>query len=152
MAVGTIARLRYSKSECCHGIFATEYKARRLHRFNHVPCYFPRMSDRQFALKSKIGELRALLETIQANGVQSVVVHTAANEPRTYNIEGIRDAINNLFAEIISSPESAIPILEEKYEHDRADVLRIIGRLAEMAASASGVDSSTSTRGRVSTF
>ena len=80
------------------------------------------MSNRQLALKSKIGELATLLETIQAKGIESVPVRIDTNEIRDYSVGGLKDGLNKLMAELISSPESNIPSLEEKYEHDRADV------------------------------
>lgn len=115
-------------------------------------CYSRRMSNRQFALKSKIGELMTLLETIQSKGIESVPVKIDTNETRTYTVGGLKDALNGLMAELISSPESVIPTLEERYEHDRADVFRIVGSLAEIVAStATGVEYSIVTR-QISTF
>jgi hypothetical protein len=97
------------------------------------------MSDRQLALKSKIDELMALLETIQSKHIQSMDVQIDAGDTRTYSIDGLRDALSGLVSEVNSSTESTINTIEEKYEHDRTDVLRIVGRLAEIvAASASG--------------
>ena len=93
------------------------------------------MSNRQFALKSKIGELMTLLEKIQAKGIESVPVRIDADEIRTYSVGGLQDGLNSLMAELISSAEPTIPSLEEKYEHDRADIFRIVGMLAEIVAS-----------------
>jgi len=93
------------------------------------------MSNRQFALKSKIGKLVTLLETIQAKGIESVPVKIDTSEARTYTVGGLKDALDSLMAELVSSAESTIPSLEEKYGHDRADVFRIVGALAEIVAS-----------------
>lgn len=110
------------------------------------------MSNRQFALKSKIGELIALLETIQGKGIESVPVKIDTNETRTYTVGGLKDALNGLMAELISSSESIVPSLEEKYEHDRMDVFRMVGALAEIVASTvTGVEYRIVTR-QVSTF
>jgi hypothetical protein len=110
------------------------------------------MSSRQFALKSKIGELMTLLDTIQAKGIESVPVKIDTSEIRTYSVGGLKDALDGLMAELISSSESNIPSLEEKYEHDRADVFRIVGTLAEIVAStATGNEYGTVTR-QFSTF
>jgi hypothetical protein len=110
------------------------------------------MSNRQFALKSKIGELMTLLETIQAKRIESVPVKIDTNEIRTYSVGGLKDGLDSLMAELISSSESTIASLEEKYEHDRADVFRIVGTLAEIvAATATGTEYSIVTR-QFSTF
>jgi len=110
------------------------------------------MSNRQFALKSKIGELMMLLDAIQAKGIESVPVKIDTNETRTYTVGGLKDALDGLMAELISSAESIIPALEERYEHDRADVFRMVGSLAEIVAStATGVEYSIVTR-QFSTF
>jgi hypothetical protein len=93
------------------------------------------MSNRQFALKSKIGELMTLLETIQAKGIESIPVQIDTSEIRTYSVGGFKDGLNSLMGELISSSESNVPTLEEKYEHDRADVFRMVGALAEIVAS-----------------
>jgi hypothetical protein len=110
------------------------------------------MSNRQFALKSKIGELMTLLETIQAKGIESVPVKIDTAEIRTYSVGGLKDGFNSLMAELVSSADSTIPSLEEKYEHDRADVFRIVGTLADIVASnVTGNEYSTVTR-QFSTF
>jgi hypothetical protein len=110
------------------------------------------MSDRQLALRSKIGELMALLEAIQSKHIQSMAVQIDAGDTRTYSIDGLRDALSSLVSEVNSSAESTIDAIEEKYEHDRADVLRIVGRLAEIvAASATGDEYGRVTK-RMSTF
>jgi hypothetical protein len=97
------------------------------------------MSHRQLALRSKIGELMAFLDTIRSNNIHSVVVRIDTHETRTYSVDGLRDALSNLVSEVNSSSEATIHAVEEKYEHDRADVLRIVGRLAEIvAANATG--------------
>src|SRR5690242_8579730 len=117
-----------------------------------IACYARRMSNRQFALKSKIGELIALLDTIQGKGIESVPVKIDTNETRTYTVGGLKDALNGLMAELISSSESIVPSLEERYEHDRMDVFRMVGTLAEIvAATATGVEYRIVTR-QVSTF
>ena len=95
------------------------------------------MSHRQLALRSKIGELMALLDTIRANHIHSMVVQIETHEARSYSVDGLRDALTNLVSEVNSSSEANIDLVERKYEHDRADVLRIVGRLAEIAASTS---------------
>jgi len=110
------------------------------------------MSNRQFALKSKIGELMMLLETIRVKGIESVPVRIDTDEIRTYSVGGLKDGLDSLMAELISSSESNIPSLEEKYEHDRADVFKLVGTLAEIVAStATGNEYGTVTR-RLSTF
>ena len=98
------------------------------------------MNDRQLALRSKIGELMALLETIQSKQIQSVVVQIDGGNARTYSVDGLRDALSGLIGEVNSSSEATINAIEEKYEHDRADVLRIVGRLAEIVAAAAKGD------------
>jgi hypothetical protein len=110
------------------------------------------MSDRQFALKSKIGELMALLETIRANRIQSVSVQIDTGETRIYSVDGISDALSSLETEVISSSESAIAALEEKYEHDRVDVFRIVGKLAEIVAATSTGEEYGSVTKHFSTF
>ena len=95
------------------------------------------MSHRQLALRSKIGELMALLDTIRANHIQSMAVQIETRETRTYSVDGLRDALSSLVGEVNSSSEGTINAVEEKYEHDRADVLRIVGRLAEIVAATS---------------
>lgn len=110
------------------------------------------MSDRQLALRSKIGELMALLETIQSKHIQSMAVLIDDGNARTYSIVGLRDALSGLVGEVNASSESTISAIEEKYEHDRADVLRIVGRLSEIvAASATGDEYGPVTK-QVSTF
>jgi hypothetical protein len=96
------------------------------------------MNERKFALKSKIGELMALLETIRANHIDSVAVEIANKETRNYSVDGLFDALSSLATEVTSSSEAVIAGLEEKYEHDRSDVFRIVGKLAEIAAGAAG--------------
>jgi hypothetical protein len=110
------------------------------------------MSNRQFALKSKIGELMTLLETIKAKGIESVDVRIDTNEIRTYTVGGLSDALSNLTTELISSTDATIAILEEKYEHDRADVFRIVGRLAEIVASTSVAGEYATVTAHLSTF
>jgi len=110
------------------------------------------MSNRQFALKSKIGELITLLETIKSKGIQSVDVRIDTNEIRTYTIGGLSDALSSLTTELISSTDSTIATLEEKYEHDRADVFRIVGRLAEIVASTSVAGEYATVTAHLSTF
>jgi hypothetical protein len=66
------------------------------------------MSNRQFALKSKVGELMTLLETIKAKGIESVDVRIDTNEIRTYTVGGLRDALSNWTTELISSTDSTI--------------------------------------------
>jgi hypothetical protein len=95
------------------------------------------MSDRQLALKSKIGELMALLETIQSKHIQSMAVQIDTQELRTYSVDGLLDALSSLLGELNAASEATIHAMEQKYEHDRADVLRIVGRLAGIVASAS---------------
>jgi hypothetical protein len=110
------------------------------------------MIDRQSALKSKIGELMALLETIRANHIQSLVVKIDTQEARTYSVDGLRDALSNLASEVNSASEATIKAIEEKYEHDRADVLRIVGRLAEIVATTSTGDEYGPVSKQFSTF
>jgi flagellar motor component MotA len=110
------------------------------------------MSNRQFALKSKVGELMTLLETIKAKGIESVDVRIDTNEIRTYTVGGLRDALSNLTTELISSTDSTIATLEERYEHDRADVFRIVGRLAETVASTSVDGEYATVTAHLSTF
>ncbi len=95
------------------------------------------MSHRQLALTSKIGELMALLDTIRANHIQSMVVRIDTHEARTYSVDALRDALSSLASEANSSSEATINAVETKYEHDRADVLRLVGRLAEIVAATS---------------
>lgn len=110
------------------------------------------MSNRQFALKSKIGELMTLLDTVEARGIESVPVKIDTGETRTYTVGGLKDALSGLMAELISSSEATITTLEERYEHDRADVFRMVGTLAGIvAASATGVEYRIVTR-QISTF
>jgi len=92
------------------------------------------MSHRQLALGSKIGELMAFLDAIRANDIHSMVVQIDTHEARTYSVDGLRDALSSLVGEVNSASEATINAVEEKYEHDRADVLRIVGRLAEIVA------------------
>ena len=95
------------------------------------------MTDRQLALKSKVGELIVLLETIQSKHIQSMAVQIDTQELRTYSVDGLLDALSSLIGEVNAASEATIHALEEKYEHDRADVLRIVGRLAEIVAATS---------------
>ena len=92
------------------------------------------MGHRQLALRSKIGELIAFLDAIRVNHIHSMVVQIDTHEARTYSVDGFRDALSSLVGEVNSASEAAINSVEEKYEHDRADVLRIAGRLAEIVA------------------
>jgi hypothetical protein len=66
-----------------------------------------------------------------------MTVRIDTHEERTYSVDGLRDALSSLAGEVNSSPEARIDGLEEKYERDRADVLRIVGRLAEIVAATS---------------
>jgi hypothetical protein len=109
------------------------------------------MSSRQLALRSKIGELMALLEIIRANQIHSMVVQIDTHEARTYSIDGLRDALSSLASEVNSS-EATVNAVEEKYEHDRADVLRIVGRLAEIVAATSKGDEYGPVTKQFSTF
>jgi hypothetical protein len=110
------------------------------------------MDDRQSELKSRIGDLMALLQAIQTNHIQSVVVRIDTGEARCYSVEGICDALSGLEAEVISSSGKDISALEQKYEHDRADVLRIVGRLAEIVAASAGKDEYGTAPKHFSTF
>ncbi len=110
------------------------------------------MSGKQFSLTSRIGELMELLETIQSNRIQSVVVRIDTEEGRTYSIDGIRDALSSLETEVVSASETAIVALEARYEHNRADVFRIVGRLAEIVAATSTGDEYRTTTKHFSTF
>jgi hypothetical protein len=65
----------------------------------------------------------------------SIPVKIDTSEIRTYSVGGFKDGLNSLMGELISSSESNVPTLEEKYEHDRADVFRMVGALAEIVAS-----------------
>jgi len=110
------------------------------------------MSHRQLALRSKIGELMAFLDTIRANHIHSMVVQIDTHEARTYSIDGLRDALSGLAGEVNSASETTINAVEEKYEHNRADVLRIVSRLAEIvAATSTGNEYGTVTK-QFSTF
>ncbi len=95
------------------------------------------MGHRQLALRSKIGELMAFLDTILANQIHSMVVQIDNHEARTYSIDGLRDALSSLVSEVNSSSDATISSVEEKYERHRADVLRIVGKLAEIVAATS---------------
>jgi hypothetical protein len=110
------------------------------------------MSDRQLALRSKISELMALLETIQSEHIESLSVQITAGDTRRYSIDGLRDALSSLMSEVNSSSEATINAIEEKYEHDRADVLRIVGRLAEIVAASALGDEFGPVIKRMSTF
>jgi hypothetical protein len=110
------------------------------------------MGHRQLALRSKIGELIALLETIRSYRIQSMVVHIDTNEARTYSVDGLRDALSSLASEVNSSSEATINAVEEKYEHDRADVLRIVGRLAEIVSNTASGDEYGPVSKQFSTF
>ncbi len=96
--------------------------------------------------------MMALLETIQSKRIQSVVVQIDTREQRTYSIEGIRDALSSLETEVVSASETAIVALEAKYEHNRADVFRIVGRLAEIVAATSTGDEYGAAMKHFSTF
>jgi len=95
------------------------------------------MTDRQLTLQSKIGELIVLLETIQSKHIQSMAVQIDTQDLRTYSVDGLLDALSSLMGEVNAASEATMHAMEEKYEHDRADVLRIIGRLAEIVAATS---------------
>ena len=95
------------------------------------------MTDRQLALRSKIGELILLLETIQSKHIQSMVVKIDTQDFRTYSVDGLLDALSGLIGEANGASEATINAMEQKYEHDRADVLRIVARLAEIVAATS---------------
>jgi hypothetical protein len=82
-----------------------------------------------------------LLQEIRSNGVDSVVVQIARNESRTYHIDGLYDALVALLTEvrcIDSQDERAAEALQSQYEHDKDDVVRIVGRLAQMEVPAAG--------------
>jgi len=96
------------------------------------------MTDRRFVLKTKITHLMDFLQAIRSGGLVSLVVQIENGESRTYNVLGIHDALSTLANEIASSDEIGIAPLEEIFEHDREDVLRIVGKLAQMAASTPG--------------
>lgn len=79
-----------------------------------------------------------LLEAIQSKHIHSMAVKIGASkELRTYSVGGLLDALSSLIGEVNVASEAAINAVEEKYEHDRADVLRIGGRLVEIVAATS---------------
>jgi hypothetical protein len=99
------------------------------------------MSEQLSELKAGITFLTDLLQEIRSNGVDSVVVQIARDESRTYQIDGLHVALVGLLTEVRcvdSSDERVVEALQSQYEHDKDDVLRIVGRLAQMAVPASG--------------
>jgi len=81
-----------------------------------------------------------------------MAVRIDTQEERIYSVDGLRDALSNLAGEVNSSSETNIDALEEKYERDHADVLRIVGRLAEIVAATSTGDEFGPVTKQVSTF
>jgi hypothetical protein len=94
------------------------------------------MSERQIALKDRIGDLIEILDVILDNCI--VGVEPDENDSRSYSILGLSDALGGLVARVTSSDEDEIAALEETFADERRHILKIIGRLAEMAASATG--------------
>jgi ABC-type transporter Mla subunit MlaD len=96
------------------------------------------MTERQIALKDRIGDLMEILDVILDNGI--VGVEPDENDSRCYSIQGLSDALGGLAAQVRSPAENDIAEFEETFADERRHILKIIGRLAEMAASATGED------------
>jgi hypothetical protein len=98
------------------------------------------MSEQLSELKAAITFLTDLLQEIRSNDVDSVVVQIARDESRTYHIDGLHDALVALLTEVrcVDSPdERVVEALQSQYEHDKDDVVRIVGRLAQIAVTGS---------------
>jgi hypothetical protein len=93
------------------------------------------MSERQIALNDRIGDLMELLDVLLDKGIVGVTVETPGNGNLPYDIRGVSDTLAGLAAEVASSDATEIAALEEAFADERRHVMRIIGRLAEMAAS-----------------
>jgi hypothetical protein len=100
------------------------------------------MTERQIALKDRIGDLMEILDVILDNGI--VGVEPDENDSRSYSIHCLSDALGGLAAQVRSPAENdEIAAFEETFSDERRHILKIIGRLAEMAASTTDEDDAT---------
>jgi hypothetical protein len=92
------------------------------------------MTERQIALRDRIGDLMEVLDVILDNGI--VGVEPDENDSRSYSIQALSETLGGLDAELRTSDKSEIASLEETFAEERRHILKIIGRLSGMAVAA----------------
>jgi hypothetical protein len=92
------------------------------------------MTERQIALRDRIGDLMEILDVILDNGI--VAVEPDEADHRSYSIQALSETLGGLESELRTSNESEIASLEETFAEERRHILKIIGRLTGMAVAA----------------
>jgi hypothetical protein len=96
---------------------------------------------RQSVLGSSIGELLELLDAVQRNGVRTIGVKADADHLDIYDIVSLYEFLETL-ATLVAREDADLGTLEEKYEDVRKDVVKIVGRLAQIVAALSSAHAS----------
>jgi hypothetical protein len=89
------------------------------------------MTERQIALRDRIGDLMEVLDVILDNGI--VGVEPDKNDSNSYSIQALSEMLGGLSAELRASDEREIASLEETFADERRHILKIIGRLVGTA-------------------
>jgi hypothetical protein len=92
------------------------------------------MTERQIALRDRIADLMEILDVILDNGI--VGIEPDEKDGRSYSIQALSESLSGLNAELRSSDESELASLEETFADERRHILKIIGRVTDMAVSA----------------
>ena len=91
------------------------------------------MTERQMALRDRIADLMEILDVILDNGI--VGVEPDKNDSRSYSIQALSQILSGLDAELRSTDEGELALLEETFAGERRHILKIVGRVTEMAVS-----------------
>ena len=93
------------------------------------------MTERQAALKDRIGDLMELLDVLLDKGIARVAFEGGGNDGQSYSIHGTVDILAGMASQVVTSDNDEISGFEEAFNDERRQVLKIVARLAETATS-----------------